>query len=498
MFGQSLINKWFNNRRARLSLVTLLGLSFLLTLVLAMEGLNNFSSFESLSTILLLIGSLASVILLALIILNLRDLFLQMRRGRAGAMLTSRIVLLYLILAILPALVVYYFSLNFLGQRLDSLFSQRHQVEAALNNAQALHEAVLDAQKSAALGQLQQLIDEISPSRRDLIPLQVSDVYSRSEAIELNILDDAGVPIAVGVDANNPEATVSQPEDDILLRMKQIDTHVGIEFSDEDALLLRVLVKLPAEDGVNYFLVNALYPTVERPNELSAVVAKAADEYKQLLYLRESVETSFILLLSMVSVLSVFMASWLAFYFARHLSAPIRDLAAGTRAVANGQYDKQLPMKDYDELGFLVESFNEMTQKIRLASDSAKASQYIADAQRTYLEAVLNHLSSGVLALDHMHCLSTVNASASNILEAPLLDHFEESFAQICETYPNLQSLWEAIEPHVNSDNAHDWQVELVLFGAKGRKILMCRGANLPTLFDSTQPGHVIVFDDIT
>jgi nitrogen fixation/metabolism regulation signal transduction histidine kinase len=104
--------------------------------------------------------------------------------------------------------------------------------------------------------------------------------------------------------------------------------------------------------------------------------------------------------------------------------APTGATAAGTggwpQAVAAGQFDKQLAQAGSDELGFLVESFNQMTRNLAQARDAAQRSQELLESQRAYLETVLARLSSGVLTIDQMGRLQTCNAGASQILGVDL------------------------------------------------------------------------------
>jgi nitrogen fixation/metabolism regulation signal transduction histidine kinase len=173
---------------------------------------------------------------------------------------------------------------------------------------------------------------------------------------------------------------------------------------------------------------------------------------------------------------------------AQQLVAPIRDLAQGTQAVAAGKYDLQLPPGRSDELGFLVDSFNQMMRNLAQARDQAETSQQLVEQQRAYLEVVLTRLSSGVITLDPAGLLHTFNAAAEQILGVRL--DTEDS-----EQASHLQSFFDAIRPHL--DTTADWRQEVTLFSNSGRQILLCRGSSLPEII-GLQGGHVIVFDDIT
>ncbi len=110
-------------------------------------------------------------------------------------------------------------------------------------------------------------------------------------------------------------------------------------------LAIRIVVRLPSLDVTEPPRnLQALYPFTDRLNELTIGVQEAFDRYKELAVLRDPLKTSFTLALSIIWLLSVLSAIWLAFVAARKLVAPINDLVEGTKAVAAGDYEKQLAL----------------------------------------------------------------------------------------------------------------------------------------------------------
>ena len=122
----------------------------------------------------------------------------------------------------------------------------------------------------------------------------------------------------------------------------------------------------------------------------------------------------------------------------RRLVTPIRDLAEGTRAVARGDYSQQLPVPVGDEIGILVQSFNDMTRRIRRAQAEIQRGQREAEIQRTYLETVLTHLSSGVLSFDPRGHLRTHNTAADQILGVDLTPSEGKTLAWLGAAHPEL------------------------------------------------------------
>ena len=89
-------------------------------------------------------------------------------------------------------------------------------------------------------------------------------------------------------------------------------------------------------------ILQALYPITSRLNTLAEGVESEFAAFRELAYLREPLKISFTLTLSLVLLLSLFTAVWAAFYSARRMVEPLRDLALGTRKVAAGDYETQL------------------------------------------------------------------------------------------------------------------------------------------------------------
>jgi PAS domain S-box-containing protein len=202
------------------------------------------------------------------------------------------------------------------------------------------------------------------------------------------------------------------------------------------------------------------------------------------------------LTLSLVLLLSLLTAVWAAFYAARRLVAPIRTLAIGTRAVANGDYSRRLPLPSHDEFGVLVQSFNDMTSKIALAQEQARYSQQQVESQRAYLEAVLERLSSGVLALDGQQVLRTANAAAGHILGVELNEMIGRPLSALAEHHSHLAQFVKALSGPL-AEGQQEWREEITLFGAGGRQVLICGGASLPGITESGS-GYVVVFEDVT
>ena len=242
--------------------------------------------------------------------------------------------------------------------------------------------------------------------------------------------------------------------------------------------------------------VQALFPVGTHTEGLEDGVQGAFERYRDLIVLRSPLKTSFMLTLFLVLMVSLLGAVWAAVFAARRLTAPLRGMAAMTRSVAAGDYEARLPIEGPGEIGFLVESFNEMTHQLAVARDEASDSHRQLDEQHAYLEAVLSRLSSGVLTTGDEARLVTCNQMAETILAIPLGELAGSRFDSLGRRHPPLGRFAEVLGARIRAGRP-DWREQIEIEARSGKQILMCRGTVLPGSDPSTS-GHVIVFDDVT
>jgi nitrogen fixation/metabolism regulation signal transduction histidine kinase len=438
---------------------------------------------------LLLASSAGLVVLVALIGHHLRRLWRQFRAHVPGARLTARLVVMFVLIALAPVTVVYIFSVQFLHRGIDSWFDVR--VEKSLEEALELSRTAMELRMREVLKQTERMADSLTAIDPGTVALTVSDILNHSDADELTLFAQSGHIVATA-SANATVVVPNRPPDAVLLQVRQGRDYVGLDPIGELGFYIRAVVNVPARDTrAEPQILQALFSVTDRFGLLAESVQTAFATYQELLFLRAPLKASFVLTLSLALLLGMLSALWAAVYSANRLVEPIRDLAEGTRAVAAGEYDKQVSQTSNDELGFLVDSFNQMTRSLAEARDTAQHNRDLLEEERAYLEAVLARLSSGVLTLDLEGHLRTCNSAAGLILGINL----EASPAHHDGPNP-LHKLLDAIAPHLTAAD-DDWRQEVTLFSSSGRQILICRGSSLP---DPTgrERGHVVVFDDVT
>ncbi|HEY0635852.1 MAG TPA: ATP-binding protein [Gammaproteobacteria bacterium] len=474
--------------------IALLLLLLLVSLYLMSSATQDSQLFGELYATLLLINLAALLLLLALIVRHLVVLLLQFRRREPGSRLTARLVVIFSVLALTPTVVLYYFAMQFLHRGIDSWFEVR--VDQVVEDALQLGRASLDNRVRELLRQARTTATAIGEGSGAALTLRLSELRNAGEANELTLLTATGRVIASS--SSEPTHIVpALPNQAILQQLHQGFDYAAIEPIGDRGLQVRIVIPVHGASLSQSRLLHALYPVAERQSLLAENLQSAYAHYQQLSYLRRPLKQSFTLTLSLILLLSLLTAVLAAFSFARRLVAPIRDLAKGTEALATGDYGTRLPIPSRDEIGFLVRSFNDMAFHIEQARHTAERSQSQVESQRAYLEAVLRRLSSGVLTLDAAGRVLTANQAAGQILALPVETLTATTLDELAQQNPSLEPLLSAIKPHLSAISG-EWRADITLFGASGRRVLICRGSPLAAPGDAGSDGHVIVFDDIT
>jgi nitrogen fixation/metabolism regulation signal transduction histidine kinase len=423
----------------------------------------NSALFGRLYSVLLLVNILGVVLLIALILLNLFHFAEQYRARVVGTRLTLRLLVMFVVLAVVPVSVVFYFSIQALNRGIDNWFDVR--IERALDDALLLGRTALDAQRQDLVKTAQEIAVELEtlPVRQKpgAYPSELSLLNALREQYsitELTLFTQDRRILASSNEASLEASTLvpDRPSDAMIAQVRQGLTYSNLDAIGKAGLRLRVVVPVQARDvGAPLRVLQVLQALPPRYAKLGESVQSAFAEYEKLVYLRGPLKFGFTLTLSLIALLTLLIAVWAAIFFARRLATPIRELAEATHAVAQGDYQ-----------------------------------------QRAYLETVLGHLSSGVLTFNQRLLLRTHNPAAAQILGADLRAGERKPLAWLADNYPALQPLIEAVE-QAAAAGQDEWQVQIQLSVNNHRRTLMLRGTSLPS-WREKRGGYVVVFDDIT
>lgn len=446
--------------------------------------------------VLLYLNIALATLMVVLITFQIQNLYKNIKNHVVGSRLNLRMVSAFAMMAIVPGLIVYLVSVNFLSRSIESWFNVK--VEAALDGGLSLGQRALDTLLSDLENQADSMATTLSLQPGLSQYRVLHDLRERSGIQDATLLSPSGRIMAV----SSADASSFLPELPSVAQLRQARYQlVGkIEPIPDKGLYLRILTPVNSQELTGETLIlQLLQPVPKALSNTAEAVQDVYRDYQELSYSRDSIKDVFKLTLTLVLMLAMLSALAIAFVLSRRLSRPLTVLAEGTRTIADGNYSKMLPEYGNDELGVLVKSFNSMTRQLGDANKANERNRQRLEAARGYLETILAHLSSGVLAINRNGELGTFNLAAIDILGLNLAPYENQQFTQIALENHFLAEFVKVIQTHFevsfHEGASAEMSRQLEVVGPQGKQLLSVRATRLP---ESANSGFVVVFDDVT
>ena len=446
-------------------------------------------------TIVLILSSFFILSLIATIANQIKKLFRNIKKDVMGSRLSTRLVISFTLMAVIPGLIVYLVSVNFLTRSIESWFNVK--VESALDGGLKLGQKALDIMLTDLELKAERMALSLSSLPETSQYAALSDLREKTGVQDATIISDQGKIIAVS--SNDAESFL--PALPTLIQLKQAENNIygKIEPITNKGLYLRVLAPINGTSVSNERLILQILQPV--PNSLSTLAASVQDvfqDYQKLSYSRDSLKLIFSITLTLVLMLAILTAVAIGFLLSRKLSEPLALLAEGTKKIAKGNFKTMLPEKGKDELGVLVRSFNSMTRQLDQATQTSENNQIRLESARSYLETVLAHLSSGVIVINDAMEIKSFNIAASKILQVDLSKNKDQLLTSISNKNKLLKDFVVSIQEEIKTSN-RKMQPEIIKqFEIRYEKNNQVLSLQITTLPQNKVNNYVLMIDDIT
>lgn len=470
----------------------------LISLTVMSQILQNASQFAQVYTSLLFASFVGIAVLFTMLVKTLRRLKRNYRHQVPGSKITSRLTFLVSLIIGVPLLITYFFSITFVNKGIDQWFDIKTDV--ALTNAVKLVKITLDDQTRNYLKSTLQAADQYQNALSITPVLTINKLRKQFNIREAALYTLNGELIAYSSQTNDTDLPKT-PSAGIFQQIRNDRTYAAIETLasvNQSYQIIRIMVPVYDIFTNKKYALQAVYPIPDQLSSLADTVRLSASQYKERSYLKTPLKTSFTVVLTLLLLLTLVSAILFTIQMFENMVRPLQTLAKGTKAVAEGDYSIAMPVEQNDEMGQLVESFNDMIQQIARARNEIKFSHQQAEVQKLYLQAIIKNLKSGVLTLDKNMRLKTINDASNHILNADLYKHLGKPLSEILQRddSAHLSHFFDEILPYFNKDTKA-WSEQFTFNCKEGEKILLVHGSTLPSL-DQKLGGYVIVIEDIT
>jgi two-component system nitrogen regulation sensor histidine kinase NtrY len=453
---------------------------------MTLTGLTPLKPSRGLVVALLLSNLTVVLVLFALISWRVIRIIMARVSGAAGSKLHARLVTMFSIVAVMPAIIVAVFAAVTLNRGLDAWFSQRTQV--IISNAQTVAEAYLAEHHHVLRGDALAMatdLDRAAPFMSSN-PEHFQELVGTQAALRslpaAYLINKQGRVLARATVAGMPPIGLPTPE-----QFAAANKGEAVLFTVDSADQIRALVKLSALDDTYLYVAR---PVDARVLDHLAQTREAVNEYKSLEQRRITFQLTFALIYIAVALVTLLAAIWLGLWASNRIVDPIGKLVDAAERVSEGDLGARVePGETGDELDMLSEAFNRMTSQLENQRNALVEANHQFDQRRQFTEAVLSGVSAGVFGLDNDGNINHANRAALRFFDLPEVDMVGHRLATIS---PEMAEIFREAQAHSERRS----RVQIVIQRDGHERTLSLRVTREVT--DSGVGGFVLTFDDIT
>jgi two-component system nitrogen regulation sensor histidine kinase NtrY len=449
----------------------------------------------------ILLTSLQIIVLLLALILffvlgrNLIKLYLERKRKIAGSHFKTKLVIFFTALSFIPTLLLFLFTSDLITRNIEQWF--KPDINKILDDAKTVADGFYVTTSELTLHYAQQLSREIR--RQNLV---ASENRTKLEELIRNKLseyrlDEIGIfleeeELFAYYNPNLPFQDYQELKANLIKR-----AHLGEPISDikpmgtGEFVRRGVSVNLPNIGNVLVTTGKFLPQNyAQKINTLSAFVQRYRGRYQ-----KDLAKTSYLMILIFVTMLIVFAATWIGFHIAKSITVPIEKLVQATKEVSKGNLSVKVEDPASDEIGTLIESFNQMISDLKTSQENIAQKTAEQEARKQYIETILNAINTGVIALDAQGSITTINPSARDMLAISGKNVTGRHYKDIL-SHDRYRDFLKNIDAAMKSKyRLADKEIQLVLNGQQTTIAL--------TLTPLKQPGQdfsgmIVVLDDLS
>ena len=447
------------------------------------------------------------LLMVFLVLRNLLRLVFEQKQFALGKSLRNRLVISFISLSLVPTILLFFIALQFVSTSMDYWFNSN--VEASLDESLRVAQDIYQENRERAVAtgnNIAQQLVSLELQKHDLQSIgEVLDGFLTSFSLDGLILFSSQRQVIASADSINlhNQSLPEIPAEVFRLALSGETGQTTIQPVPSGEIVRSVIpiVLADAPGKASYILVTTIFIPQEKIQRMT-IISKGIEGYRQLMLLKNPLKTSLLVMLLIVTLLIIFSAIWFGFYIAQGLTGPIGKLATATRRVAEGNLDFELKKESDDEMGLLVDSFNQMTRdlltsKIQLESVNValQKSNIELDERRQYIETILQNVPAGVISFTADVKVTSINKFAEDLLHIKRNDYLGRDFRTTL--IPDHRAIIEKFLQELEESGKSTIQRPLRLsLGRETFSLLV----NVTRLNDEAgdQLGTVLVFDNLT
>jgi two-component system nitrogen regulation sensor histidine kinase NtrY len=382
--------------------------------------------------LLININIILLILLVFLVVRNLVKLVFERKRRILGSRLRVRLVIAFVALSLVPTLLLFVIAGGFVTRSFERWFDL--QVENALQGSLEIGQTYYQNSANNALFYARQLSRRITEEglfdQRRLSELK-QFVQGKQREYNLGTVElfkpDRQL-LVVAFNDQVPTGVTIKAESEFLNRaLRGLEVTRTQAFGEGD--VIRGGVPVYGKDKRVLGVVVVDYYVPKSITKRALQISRSYEQYKHLMFLKTPVKNSYILTLLLITLVIIFAATWFGLYLAKGITVPIQKLAEGTHEVAHGNWEYKIEASGDDEIGTLVDSFNQMTGDL-------KQINLELERRGRFVETVLANIAAGVVAVNPSGVITAWNKAAEQMLGTKADEALGKSVQEVFQAEP--------------------------------------------------------------
>ena len=353
----------------------------------------------------------AFVVFLFIFVRNLLKLRRERRERQLGSKVKTRLLVYFISISFLPITAMAVFSYLFLNRSLEKWFNS--VPEEIAKQASEVKRSTLSSQEQTLRDTASLLVMMLARQTPEERQATMQQVVNSGQLVRIEIATN---DTSTYFQSPNLSSTDSEQLEKLFSHARSFHGPEGLNQVDGKEFDALAVPMSQTETLI-------IAPQKRASNDLSDLVAGSERDYQDLVRKQRRVRLLGLSTLGLMTLILLFVSSWVAIYLARGIATPIKALAEASNEIARGNLAHRVTTIADDELALLAESFNQMTtqleenrKRIEAGAAELRDKNLALRERRNYIETVLQSLSTGVISLDENDCVTTLNASAARML----------------------------------------------------------------------------------
>jgi two-component system, NtrC family, nitrogen regulation sensor histidine kinase NtrY len=358
--------------------------------------------------VLLNINLLLIIGILFVILRGIVKLVLERQRGIIGSRFRTKLVVTYVATSLLPVIILFLIATDLLRVSVDRWFAT--PVKEILENSEAIAQMAQDQMAEVAGGAAREIASS-SDARDDARVDRILGHVLQYHRVDTAAVYRAGILVKAHSNPRVPVHEMADPSARFFEEVAAKKRAVKIEVV-ASGKWIRTAVPLGATDVA---VAGVFIPhTMSRRIDASII---ASNDFRQLQSQRSALKASQTMLFLAVTLAILFGTLWTSIYASRRITIPIKALAEATARLADGAVGHRVEVTATDEVGRLIDSFNDMSSQLATQRQQLTETNRRLDDERAFMATVLESVATGIIAFTDELELLSINRAALQMLD---------------------------------------------------------------------------------